>query len=126
MALMNMVSSNINQWMVLVAMLPIVFGASRTEWTPIEFDEYQKNEILLTLVQSVLWMPMLAKMRFLWYEALALFLLWLTQFVFSELREEVTGVYLVWGGAEALKLAAPRRFRGTAFDIFPRLIVKHW
>ena len=29
MALMNMVSSNINQWTVLVAMLPIVFGASR-------------------------------------------------------------------------------------------------
>ena len=65
-------------------------------------------------------------MRFLWYEALALFLLWLIQLVFSELREELTGAYLVWGAAEAVKLAAPKRFRGTAFNMFPRLIVKHW
>ena len=126
MALMNMVSSNINQWTVLVAMLPIVFGASRGEITPIEFDDYQKNEILLTLAQSLLGMLILAKMRFHWYEALALFLLWLVQFVISDLREEITGVYLIWGGAGLLKLAAPRRFRGTAFNIFPRLIVKHW
>jgi len=42
MALMNMVSSNINQWTVLVAMLPIVFGASRGELAPIELDGYKK------------------------------------------------------------------------------------
>jgi len=71
-------------------------------------------------------MLILAKMRLHWYEALALFLLWLVQFVISDLREEITGVYLIWGGARLLKLAAPRRFRGTAFNIFPRLIVKHW
>jgi cation:H+ antiporter len=126
MALMNMVSSNINQWTVLVAMLPIVFGASRGELTPIEFDDYQKKEILLTLAQSVLGMLILASMRFQWYEALALFLLWLVQFVFSDLREEITGVYLIWGGAEVLKLTVLRRFRRSAFNIFPRLIVKHW
>ncbi|PYS55188.1 MAG: hypothetical protein DMG13_04950 [Acidobacteria bacterium] len=45
MALMNMVSSNINQWTVLVAMLPIVFGASRGELAPIELDGYKKRNI---------------------------------------------------------------------------------
>jgi hypothetical protein len=71
-------------------------------------------------------MLILASMRFQWYEALALFLLWLVQFVFSDLREEITGVYLIWGGAEVLKLTVLRRFRRSAFNIFPRLIVKHW
>jgi len=126
MALMNMVSSNINQWTMLVAMLPVVFGASQGEIAPIEFDEYQRREILLTLAQSLLGMILLANMRFQWYEALALFVLWLLQFVFSELREEVTGAYLIWSGAEIVKLVARRRVRETAFNIFPRLIVKHW
>ena len=101
-------------------------GASQGEIAPIEFDEYQKREILLTLAQSLLGMILLANMRFQWYEALALFVLWLLQFVFSEIREEVTGAYLIWSGAEIVKLVARRRVRETAFNIFPRLIVKHW
>lgn len=126
MALMNMVSSNINQWTMLVAMLPLVFGFSHGEITPIEFDESQRNEILLTLAQSLLGMLVLANMRFQWYEALALFVLWLAQFVFSELREEITGVYLIWSGGELIKLASSRQRRATAFNVFPKLIVKHW
>jgi len=121
-----MVSSNINQWTMLVAMLPVVFGASQGELAPIEFDDYQRREIFLTLAQSLLGMILLANMRFQWYEALALFVLWLLQFVFSELREEVTGAYLIWSGAEIFKLMARHTVRPTAFNIFPRLIVKHW
>lgn len=126
MALMNMVSSNINQWTVLVAMLPVVFGLSQGSMTPIHFDAHQRTEILLTLAQSLLGMILLANMRFQWHEALALFLLWLVQFIFSETREEITAVYLIWSVVELFKIAGPQRFRGTAFDIFPRLIVKHW
>lgn len=126
MALMNMVSSNINQWTMLAAMLPLVFGFSQGQIAPIEFDDYQKKEILLTLAQSLLGMLILANMRFHWYEALALFVLWLAQFVFSELREEITSMYLIWTGGELIRLAARRRRRVTAFSIFPRLIVKHW
>ncbi len=126
MALMNMVSSNINQWTMLVAMLPMVFGASRGETSTIEFDEHQKTEILLTLAQSLLGMLVLAGMSFRWYQALALFVLWSLQFVFSELREEITGVYLIWSGAEVISLASPGRFRRSAFNIFPKLIAKHW
>ena len=74
----------------------ILFGPSRGEITPIEFDDYQKNEILLILAQSLLGMLILAKMRLHWYEALALFVLWLVQFVISDLREEITGVYQIW------------------------------
>jgi cation:H+ antiporter len=124
MALMNMVSSNINQWTVLVAMLPIVFGVSHGEMVPIEFDDQQKNEILHTLAQSLLGMMILANMRFTWYEALLLFVLWFLQFMVAEFRESVTVMYLIWGGVEILKLAIRRKSRPTAFNIFPRLIVK--
>ena len=80
--------------------------------------DYPKNEILLTLAQSLLGMLILAKMRFHWHEAVALFLLWLVQFVISDLREEITGVYLIWGGARLLKLAAPEGLGGRLSTFF--------
>ena len=49
MALMNMVSSNINQWTLLTAMLPIVLSMSAGSVTPIVFDQEQRIELLLTL-----------------------------------------------------------------------------
>jgi len=53
MALMNMVSSNINQWTVLAAMIPLVYGYSSLRhhgvWLDFHFDGPQRLEILLTL-----------------------------------------------------------------------------
>lgn len=126
MALMNMVSSNINQWTMLVAMLPLVFSFSQGEAAVIEFDEYQRSEILLTLAQSLLGMFILVNMRFHWYEALMLFLLWLVQFAFANLREIITFVYLGWTGIQVLRLLGRGRLKDSAFNVFPRLIVKHW
>src|SRR5207245_11651651 len=52
MALMNMVSSNINQWTVLAAMIPIIFGwshaVSHGTWVPFRFTGEQEPELLLT------------------------------------------------------------------------------
>src|SRR5438046_5574382 len=68
MALMNMVSSNINQWTVLAAMIPIVYGYSSLRhhgvWLDFHFDGPQRLEILLTLLQSGLAMMVLANMEF--------------------------------------------------------------
>jgi cation:H+ antiporter len=92
MALMNMVSSNVNQWTVLVAMLPMVYNWSKPG--PIEaipFDEHQQLEIILTIGQSLLGFVLLANMRFVWWEAVALFGLWLLQFVFSGLEAPPPG-----------------------------------
>jgi cation:H+ antiporter len=92
MALMNMVSSNINQWTVLVAMLPMVYNWSKPG--PIEaipFDEHQQLEIILTIGQSLLGFVLLANMRFVWWEAFLLFGLWLLQFVFSGLEAPPPG-----------------------------------
>jgi len=83
MALMNLVSSNINQWTMLAAMIPIAYAISAGHTGAITFDEHQRLEILLTLGQSLLGALLLANMRFSWWEAALLFSLWGLQFVMS-------------------------------------------
>src|SRR5262249_51742795 len=82
-ALMNMVSSNINQWTMLVAMLPIAYALALGGAATIAFDDHQRVEILLTICQSLLGALILANMRFAWWEAAVLFTLWFIQFVLS-------------------------------------------
>ena len=100
MALMNMVSSNINQWTVLAAMIPLVYGYSHLQhfgvWSNFHFDEEQQLEILLTLLQTGLAMLLLFKMEFEWLDATIIFVLWLGQFLRPSLREEVAVAYGLW------------------------------
>ena len=100
MALMNMVSSNINQWTVLAAMIPLVYGYSSLRhhgvWADFHFDDAQRLEILLTLLQTGLGVMLLANMEFDWLDASVIFVLWLTQFLRPSLREEVAVAYGIW------------------------------
>jgi len=100
MALMNMVSSNINQWTVLAAMIPLVFGYSHYQhtgaWADFQFDAEQRLEILLTLLQTLLGVVLLANMEFDWLDATALFVLWAVQFFVPHLREEIAIAYAAW------------------------------
>src|SRR5438105_14541171 len=56
MALMNMVSSNINQWTVLAAMIPLVYGYSHLRhhgrWIHFHFNEAPPLQVLITLFQT--------------------------------------------------------------------------
>jgi len=83
MALMNMVSSNINQWTMLAAMLPIAYALALGHLGTIDFDSHQELEVLMTIGQSLLGALFLANMRFTWWEAALLFTLWAVQFVLS-------------------------------------------
>jgi cation:H+ antiporter len=95
MALMNMVSSNINQWTVLAAMIPVVYSFSVGHVVAVHFDGMQREEILLTILQSLLGMILLLNMRYSMGEAFILFVLWFIQFVFPHVREEILYVYAV-------------------------------
>lgn len=95
-ALMNMVSSNINQWGVLSAMLAVIYCLSKGEVTALPFDEFQRLEILLTIVQAFLGWIFLASMSLSAYEAAGLFVLWVIQFVRPSLRKEMLWVYGAW------------------------------
>ncbi|HET7790664.1 MAG TPA: hypothetical protein VFK78_07685 [Gemmatimonadales bacterium] len=99
-ALMNLVSSNINQWTVLAAMIPLVFGWSHWRhfgaWADFRFDPAQQLELALTLAQTALGVALLADLDFGWRRATALLALWLVQFVVPEAREAVAVLYLAW------------------------------
>jgi len=129
MALMNMVSSNINQWTLLTAMLPVVYSMSKGAMTPITFDDQQSLELLMTLGQSAVGLMFLINMELAWWEATVLFVMWFVQFLFSpvspgdsglgfisrHIHEWITYTYLVWAGVEVIRMLVgqrePRAFR---------------
>jgi cation:H+ antiporter len=124
MAFMNMVSSNINQWTLLVAMIPVVYSASCGGYSTVVFDDHQKMEILLTMAQSILGFVLLANMEFRAYEAGGLFVLWFVQFVRPDIREEITFVYLAWIAFEIAMSSTGRR-KLSAFRDFRDLWKVH-
>ncbi len=121
MALMNMVSSNVNQWTVLVAMIPMVYCTSLGHVEAIPFDAHQRMEILLTLAQGFLGLLLLINLQFAWYEAVGLFVLWLFQFLFPNSHVFVTGVYFGWCALEVARGLTGRRPL-TALKVLPELL----
>ncbi len=121
-AIMNIASSNINQWTLLVAMLPVVFSMSRGEISAIPLDPQQRSELLLTIGQSAVGMIFLINMEFAWWEAIAIFALFAAQFVLpvflgDAARVWITYVFFAWT-AVALLAAVLRRQRPTALVSF--------
>ena len=104
-ALMNMVSSNINQWSILSAMIPILFVISAGELRPLQFDAYQKQEILLTILQSFLGFLLLLNLELKLHEALILFVFWFIQFAIPASRLTMIYVYLAWCIVEMARMA---------------------
>lgn len=120
MALTNFVSSSINQWTVLVATVPFIYSFGVGHPAHIVFDEHQKLEILLTIVQSYLGFLFLFSMDFAFLEATGLFVLWILQFFVPTLREEITVVYGIWAAAETVRIAINFKAR-NAYRIFRSL-----
>lgn len=115
---MNMVSSSIMEWTLLVALVPVVYtiGIGGLDWgmNRIHFSDTQRMEILLTMAQSFLCFFFLADMRLTWWEALGLLALWVTQLVVPHWREEVTIAYAVWVLLElGMFIARPRSLRAV-------------
>jgi cation:H+ antiporter len=95
MGLMNVVSSNINQWTVLAGMIPVVYSLSLGHLAAVPFDGMHRHEILLTILQSLLGMVLLMNMRYSWWEAGVLFVPWFVQFCLPSLRVAVIEAYAV-------------------------------
>lgn len=138
MALMNLVSSNINQWTLLVAMLPVVLSLSLKVPASIPLDHQQKLEVLMTIGQQLAGMFFLVNMELAWWEAAVLFVLWFVQFFFSAISPEVpfwgpigqqihwwvTVTYFAWAGFELVRLLLGRR-KPLAFTEFAKMWREH-
>lgn len=113
MAIMNIASSNINQWTLLVAMLPIVFSWSQGTITGFALDAEQRSELLLTIGQSFAALVLLLNMEIVWWEALLMFVLFAAQFAQPPMlgegsREWITGAFFGWAALELARLLAKR------------------
>ena len=137
-ALMNMVSSNINQWTLLAAMLPITYSLSRGVASKIPLDGEQQFELLMTLGQSLLGAMFLIDMRLKWWAATGLFGLWVVQFAFSPVKPGpgvagflaehmhrwVTLAYFAWSAVEIARMLVGKR-QPAAFRMFAVMWVRH-
>jgi cation:H+ antiporter len=118
MALMNIASSNINQWTLLVAMLPIVLSLGHGSVQALIFDAEQKRELLLTVGQSFISFVFLLNMEFAWWEALMLFVLFAAQFVLPAwCKPYITGIFFLWTIGECVAIVV-RRKRPLALKLF--------
>jgi cation:H+ antiporter len=118
-ALLNMVSSNINQWGILSGLLAVIYCWSHGDTSPLPFDAFQRLEIELTILQAFLGWLFLASMSFEAYEAAGLFLLWVVQFAVPSLRHSMLWVYSAWIAVELGLILAGRK-RLLAFPAFAR------
>ena len=78
----TLLSSKVNQWTLLVGMLPLVYAVSSGQLHPMMLDSRQVEEIFLTAAQSLLGLVVLANLRFGLGEAALLLGLFLLQFLF--------------------------------------------
>ena len=103
MALMNMVSSNINQWTLLVAMLPIVYSFSLGRVETIPLDQEQRTQLLMTLGQALVGLTFLLNMSLAWWEATVLLVYFVIPLVYPKASELITILYFVWAGGDLLR-----------------------
>jgi cation:H+ antiporter len=103
----TLVSSKVNQWTLLIGMLPLAYALSHGQVVPMHMDTRQIEEILLTSAQSLFALMVIANFTFSLTEAVALLVLFVSQlfFVSPEIRYGYALVYL----ALALGLAFVKR-----------------
>jgi cation:H+ antiporter len=124
MSLMNMVSSNINQWTMLTAMLPVIYSISMGALTPITFDAKQEMELWLTIGQAAIGLVFLLNMELAWWESTALGVLFAVPFADKSAEVVVTWIYFAWAAVEIVRMMFGRRVP-KAFPTFLRVWREH-
>ncbi len=90
MALLNMVSSTVNQWTLLFAMIPLVYRISPNGGGPVPIDDHHAKELLLSMCMTVYGMVVLLSRRVSVRNALTLFALWLAQLLWPSIHFEAS------------------------------------
>lgn len=113
-ALMNVASSNLNQWTLLFGLLPVVFSLGRGSVASIPLDPQQRAELLLTIAQSLVALVFLANMSFSRLEAIAMCSLFVSQFALPHFFGDasklwITAAFFAWFALELLRMLLRRR-----------------
>jgi len=93
----TLISSKVNQWTLLIGMLPLAYSLSAGQIVPMQMDARQVQEILLTAAQSLFALVVIASFTFSLGEAVVLLGLFVSQlfFVSPEIRYLYSLVYIV-------------------------------
>lgn len=111
-ALGTVVSSKVNQWTLLVGMLPLVYSIAKGGIANLPLDWRQEQEILLTAAQSLFAVALLLDRRLSVVGASLLFALFAVQFVWEDLRVQLSIVYVVLA---VIALGISRAHLGATF-----------
>ena len=79
-----LLSSKVNQWTLLIGMLPVVYAFSASQSGGMPMDDRQVEEMLLTAAQSIFAVAVLANLSFSVLEAFIVFVLFSTQLCFTD------------------------------------------
>jgi cation:H+ antiporter len=111
-ALGTLVSSKVNQWTLLVGMLPLVYSLALGRPAALLLDDRQREEILLTAAQSLFAVVLLLDLRLSLKGAAVLFGLFTLQLAIPGIRMEVTLAYFL---LSAVALVVSRHRLGSIF-----------
>ncbi len=121
MALLNFVSSAVNELTALVAIIPIVFALSIGAIGPVSLAAH-RDEVLLTMAQSLYACVCLMDLKYDVRNALLLFGLWLVSTAFVETRFAISIVFLF---ASLVEVIIQRR-RITVFSAFKESLQQYF
>jgi cation:H+ antiporter len=112
----TLISSKVNQWTLLIGMLPLAYSASSGHVASMQLDRRQVEEVLLTASQSFFGVAVIANMRFSIVEALFVAGLFGSQLLFTSpvVRYGYSIAYVV---LTLLLLATNREIRHGFFDV---------
>ena len=107
-ALMNLVSSNINQWTLLAGLLPMVSRSAPATSASIPLDAAQSRDLLLTLSQSLLGALFLINMELAWWEATGCSCCFWSSWP-RRLHVAITWIDFAWCAVEVVRLITGNR-----------------
>ena len=117
-----LLSSKVNQWTLLVGMLPVVYAISAGTTGGMHMDSRQVEEVLLTAAQSLFAVVVLVNLSFSLFEATAIFILFSTQLLFPDPKFRFYYSFLYIALAAGL-LLFKKDIRNGLCDLFSRTSV---
>ena len=114
-----LLSSKVNQWTLLIGMLPVVYSISAGNAQGMQMDSRQIEEMFLTAAQSLFAVVVLANLSFSLLEALVVFVLFFTQLLFPSPAVRLYYSYFYVSLALGL-LIVKKDTRDAALGLFTR------
>jgi cation:H+ antiporter len=111
-AFATLVSSKINQWTLLVGMLPLVYSVAKGAPAALPLDPRQQAEVYLTAAQSLYALALILDLQLHLLGATSLLGLFLVQLIWPDTRDVMTLVYL---GLTVVVLIGSWKRMGRAF-----------